>query len=116
MSDFSDRFRGEMSELGLVKSKVYDNEERDKLLEMLKEGKPLPTGYIQDKTNENVFYKALGKGAEDLSAEEMLLLMQLRQAKDLNTIKKCNLFFAALAAASLLSSIITIIVLANLLA
>ena len=94
-------------ESGLCKEVDCSEEENKKYLELLKRKKALPIDIAQRQemngTKWDKFYKVVPM---DISYEELQEYCLLKQTKNLNTIKKCVVFFTVLTAISLFVTVI----------
>ena len=86
-------------------------EENQKYRELLKNGGSLPEGVFAYKNDlgENIYQYYTVHIPENLSKEERLEYIILKQYELIKTIKNCVLFFAILAAISFLLSFLTLL-------
>lgn len=80
-------------DLGLVEYKVCSYSENKELSLLLEQGLQLPDNRVKDNEIKGKFYEVL---RNDLSAEEVDLLLKMKQTKSLETIKNCILLFTVI--------------------
>lgn len=93
MNYFSEKFRNGLSELHILKIHKCNPQQSSCLKEMLEKGQALPTGFCKNPGNKGEFVHMENYECSD---EELLKLMLLQQAKHIQTIKKCAVFFTAI--------------------
>lgn len=104
MSKFDQRFEKELAPLKLFTEKLCSDERNKELQEMLASGKGLPAGCRPSDEKEGVFFEQ--ESRDGFSKEEIMSLVQLRQAKDIRTIKNCIAFLTALVGISIVATIV----------
>ena len=104
MSNFNQRFEKELSPLKLFTEQLCSDERNKELQDLLVAGKELPAGCRQSDEKDGVFFEQ--ESREGFTREEIMSLVQIKQAKDIRTIKNCIVFLVALVGVSIVATII----------
>lgn len=95
--------------LGIRKETQCSFSENEQYAQLLKEGKPLPEGVVKIPDSSDEYPDFCVIIESKLSEDELAEYIQLRQLKNIITIKKCLVFFTTMSIISIIGGIIGII-------